>query len=120
MNWLSLLAAEAPNRPEVAPPSPTGAADRWIEAALFGVVDVGIVLIAVAIVLCLIRILKGPSLPDRGLAADTIAVQVAGLVILLTIRLETLMLFDAVLIVSILGFVSTVAFAQYIGRRRQA
>ncbi len=120
MNPLVSLAAAEASAPRVTPAGPEAPADLWIEAALFRVVDLGIVFIAIAIILCLVRILRGPSLPDRGLAGDTIAVQVGGLVILLTIRLETLVLFDAVLIVSILGFVSTVAFAQFVGRRRKA
>jgi len=94
--------------------------DRVAEVALLYTIDVGIVLIAVAIVLCLVRVLRGPNLIDRGVASDTVAVQVAALVLLITIRTETLIAFDAVLIVSILGFVSTLAFAQYVGRRRSA
>lgn len=83
-------------------------------------VDVGIIVLAVAIVLCILRMLKGPTLVDRSIAADTIAMQVVALVILLTVRLGTLQFFDAVLIVSFLGFISTIAFAQFIGRRRSA
>lgn len=83
-------------------------------------VDIGIVALALAIVLCLYRMIKGPTLVDRAVSSDTIAMQVVGLVILLTIRLGTLQFFDAVLIVSFLGFISTVAFAQFIGRRRTA
>jgi multicomponent K+:H+ antiporter subunit F len=89
-----------------------------MEDALLYAIDAGIALIAVAIVLCLIRVMRGPNLVDRGIASDTVAVQVAALVLLVTIRAESLVAFDAVLIVSILGFVSTLAFAQFIGRRR--
>jgi len=49
-----------------------------------------------------------------------IGVQIAGLVLLVSIRFETIVTFDTVLIVSILGFVSTLAFAQFIGRRGAA
>lgn len=95
--------------------------ERFRDAAellLIMIVDLGILAIGCAILMCLWRVLRGPTLVDRGIAADTVAVQVAGFVILLTVRFETLALFDAVLIVSILGFVSTIAFAQYVGRRR--
>ena len=93
------------------------AGDAVIQQLLLYAIDVGIFTIAVAILLCLGRIIKGPDLVDRGVASDTVAVQVAGLVLLITIRVESLVAFDAALIVSILGFVSTLAFAQYIGRR---
>lgn len=95
-------------------------ADSVIEDLLFLLIDAGIILISIATVMCLYRIIKGPTLVDRGLASDTVAVQVAGLALLLSIRFETLVTFDAVLIVSILGFVSTLAFAQFIGRRGAA
>lgn len=100
--------------------APTLGADSVIEDALFLLIDAGIILISLATVMCLYRIIKGPTLVDRGLASDTVAVQIAGLILLLSIRFETLVTFDAVLIVSILGFVSTLAFAQFIGRRGAA
>ncbi len=83
-------------------------------------VDIGIVALFLGLLLALVRALRGPQLVDRGVATDLISFLSAGLAILLTIRLDTLLMFDAVLIVSILGFVSTIAFAQYIGRRGSA
>jgi len=85
---------------------------------LFFVVDLGIIALSIAFMMCLGRLLRGPTLADRGLAGDTISMQVVGIAILLTIRMRTLMFFDAVLIISILGFASTLAFSQFIARRR--
>ncbi|MFG0257143.1 MAG: monovalent cation/H+ antiporter complex subunit F [Phycisphaerales bacterium JB043] len=93
-------------------------AERLAETILVHTVELGIVALGISIVVCLYRILRGPTLADRGLASDVIALQVVGLAILLTIRLKMLVFFDAVLIVAILGFASTIAFAQFIGRRR--
>jgi multisubunit Na+/H+ antiporter MnhF subunit len=90
----------------------------WSRVIVLGVVDLGIFVLGIAFVLCVWRLVKGPTLADRGIASDLLAMQVVGLAILLTIRLETLVYFDTVLIVAILGFASTTAFAQYIGRRR--
>lgn len=87
------------------------------EQALFFVVDLGIILVAIAFIICLWRVVRGPTLVDRALASDTISMQVVGFAVLLTVRAQTLLYFDAVLIVAILGFVSTVAAAQFIGRR---
>ncbi|MBL1218225.1 MAG: K+/H+ antiporter subunit F [Planctomycetes bacterium] len=72
----------------------------------------------VGMVLCLYRMLRGPHLADRVLAGDVLSMHVVGLVILLTIRLRTTAFFDAALVVAIIGFASTLAFAQYIGARR--
>ncbi len=92
----------------------------WTRTMLDMIITGGIILMSLGVLLCMIRLLKGPTLVDRGLAADTISIQIAGLVLLLTIRLETLVVFDVVLVVAILGFVSTLAFAQYLGRKGAA
>lgn len=105
------VAAEAPRSGMIDP-------DLWSRSVLLGVVDVGIFVLGIAFVLCIARLVQGPTLADRGIASDLLAMQVVGLAILLTIRLDTLVFFDTVLIVAILGFASTTAFAQYIGRRR--
>jgi multicomponent K+:H+ antiporter subunit F len=87
------------------------------EVVLRGTIDVGIVAIFIGLLFCLIRLVKGPTMIDRAVASDTLSMQIVGLVLLLTVRFSSTIVFDAVLIVAILGFVSTVAFAQFIGRR---
>ena len=81
-------------------------------------VDFGIVVVLAGMVLCLARVLRGPHLADRALSADALITHLVGLVLLFTIRAETLLLFDGALVLSLLGFVTTVAAAQYIVRRR--
>ena len=79
-------------------------------------VDFGIVVVFAGMVICLLRILRGPHLADRALAADALMTHLVALVLLFTIRAQTLLLFDGVLVLSLLGFVTTVAAAQYIAR----
>jgi len=93
-------------------------AEEAAEAILFLVVDAGVVILAIAFLLCLMRIIRGPTLIDRGIATDTISLHIVGIAILLTIGLRSLLFFDAVLIIAIIGFATTVAFAQFVGRRR--
>ncbi len=103
-------------------PTPAGGGDvpahvfepSSVEPVLFWAVQAGIVVIIVGVILCLYRLLRGPHLADRVLAADALALHVVGLVILLSILLRTTVFFDAVLVIAILGFVSTVGFSQYI------
>lgn len=89
-----------------------------IEPILFFIVGISLALVIIGMVLCLYRLLRGPHLADRVLASDVLSMHVVGLVILLTIRLRTPAFFDAALVVAIMGFASTLAFAQYIGARR--
>lgn len=72
--------------------------------------------VALAMLLCGWRLMAGPSLPDRVLALDTLAINAVALVVLLGLRWQTGMLFEAALIIAMLGFVSTVALARFITR----
>lgn len=78
--------------------------------------NVGIVVVALAVLLCSWRLLRGPELPDRVLAVDTLYMNMVALIILLDIRWDTELLFEAALLVAMMGFVSTVALARYITR----
>lgn len=78
--------------------------------------DVSLAVVAVAVLLCAWRLLAGPDLCDRILALDTLYLNVVALVILLDIRWDTEILFEAALLVAMLGFVSTVALARYVTR----
>ncbi len=79
-------------------------------------VNVGIAVVALSVLLCSWRLLRGPELPDRILALDTLYMGMVALIILLDMRLDTELLFEAALIVAMLGFVSTVALARYVTR----
>jgi len=72
--------------------------------------------VALAIVLCAWRLLRGPHATDRILAIDTLYINAVALVVLLGIRLGTPLLFEAALIIAMLGFASTVGLARYLTR----
>jgi multicomponent K+:H+ antiporter subunit F len=78
--------------------------------------DYATLAIALAMALCGLRLLRGPHMPDRILALDTLYVNVVALVILLGVRWHTAILFEAALIVAMLGFVGTVALSRYVTR----
>jgi multicomponent K+:H+ antiporter subunit F len=62
------------------------------------------------------RLLKGPEPTDRVLALDTLYVNLLALVILLGLRHASDLLFEAALLIALLGFGSTVALARYLSR----
>ena len=78
--------------------------------------NIAIVAVSLAMMLCAWRLVRGPHIPDRILAIDTLYINAVALVVLLGIRLQTPMLFEAALIMAMLGFVSTVALARYLTR----
>ena len=69
-----------------------------------------------ALVLALWRLAKGPGIADRVLALDTLFINAIGLIILYGIAGGTQMYFEAAVIIAMLGFVSTVAYARFMLR----
>jgi multicomponent K+:H+ antiporter subunit F len=78
--------------------------------------DLALALAAAAGALCLWRLLRGPSTPDRILALDTLYIDTIALVVLLGMRLASPLYFEAALLIALLGFVGTVALAKYLLR----
>lgn len=74
------------------------------------------VAVGAALVLAAWRLLRGPEATDRVLALDTMYINVVALVILLGIRHGTPLLFEAALLIALLGFASTVALSRYLSR----
>lgn len=74
------------------------------------------VLLSAAILLCLIRLRIGPTVMDRILAFDTICVLIVGLMVVLSMEWSTALYLDLILVFTLLGFFSTVAFSLYLYR----
>ena len=75
----------------------------------------GICMIAITIsmLMCLFRLILGPSIVDRLLALDTLFLNATCLVVVLGIYWSSTSLFEGALLVAMLGFVSTAALARY-------
>lgn len=76
-------------------------------------ITIAFVAIGVAIAFTLGRLLIGPSIPDRVLALDTLYINVVALLVLLGIDGSGTAYFEAALLISLIGFLSTVALARY-------
>jgi multicomponent K+:H+ antiporter subunit F len=77
-------------------------------------VTIALVLVGIATVLTLLRLAFGPSLPDRILALDTLAIDVIALVVLMGLLANSAMSFEAALLIAMTGFVGTVALCKYV------
>ena len=71
------------------------------------------VAITLSMLLCLYRLIIGPSIVDRLLALDTLFLNATCLVVVLGIYWSTTSLFEGALLVAMIGFVSTAALARY-------
>lgn len=72
--------------------------------------------LAVAMLLNLWRLLRGPGATDRILALDTLYINAIGLLVLLGIRQGTVLYFEAALLIAMMGFVGTVALSKHLMR----
>jgi len=71
-------------------------------------------LLGVAVLLNLIRLIKGPDMPDRVLALDTLYISALALIVLFGIWLASDLFFEAALLIAVMGFVSTVAVCKHL------
>lgn len=80
------------------------------------VLPVAFGLIALASLLNLFRLLRGPSLPDRVLALDTLCINAIALITLYGVVGGHTLYFEAALLIALIGFISTVVMARYCAR----
>lgn len=78
------------------------------------VIVVCLLLVGAAVLLNLIRLLRGPDLPDRVLALDTLYINGLALIVVLGIALTSDVFFEAALLIAVMGFVSTVAVGKHL------
>ncbi|HSP79118.1 MAG TPA: monovalent cation/H+ antiporter complex subunit F, partial [Myxococcaceae bacterium] len=82
----------------------------WLVLVLRGV----LVTMGVAVLLTLWRLLRGPSLPDRVIALDLIALQSVGTISAYAVLTRQPVLLDAALVLAIISSLGTIAIARYL------
>jgi multicomponent Na+:H+ antiporter subunit F len=89
-----------------------------MSAWLVVVADVCLFFLFVAAALCLYRIAVGPQAADRAVAFDSLSSVLIGMIGLLCIRFDSTLYFDAVWILTLVGFLGSSAVAKYLARGR--
>lgn len=79
-------------------------------------VTTAFVCIAIALLLNFWRLVRGPSLPDRILALDTMYINTVALLVLFGIHQGLDVYFEAALLIALTGFIGTVALCKYLLR----
>jgi multicomponent Na+:H+ antiporter subunit F len=77
------------------------------------------VMLSIAYFLSFYRLIRGPGLPDRVVALDLIAVITVGFIAVYAIDTGERVFLDAAIVVALITFLGTVAFARYLERRAQ-
>ncbi len=81
------------------------------------VVFVAFPLLTIAVILAFVRLVRGPTLPDRVVALDLIATLMIGIIAVYAIATDEPVLLDLAIVLALISFLGTVAFAHYIERR---
>jgi multicomponent Na+:H+ antiporter subunit F len=79
---------------------------------------VALTMLAAAAGLTFIRLAKGPTLPDRVIAIDLIGVLMVCMLVLMAGSTAHQAFLDVAMVVALVSFVGTVAYARYIERER--
>jgi multicomponent K+:H+ antiporter subunit F len=80
------------------------------------VIPVSLTMLGIAFALTFWRLVRGPGLPDRIVALDTLSVNAIALIMVYGIWLKTAVFFEIALLIALMGFVSTVALTKYLQR----
>jgi multicomponent K+:H+ antiporter subunit F len=78
--------------------------------------NLAILMLLLAMLLAGYRLWRGPDVLDRVLALDTLYIDALALLIVIGVRLDDSVYFEAALVIGLLGFVGTMAMARYLIR----
>lgn len=79
-------------------------------------IEIALGMVSLSLLLSLYRLVRGPDLPDRILALDTLYIDAIAMIMLMGMRLGTTLLFEAALLIAVTGFIGTVCLSKYLTR----
>ncbi|GEN29502.1 cation:proton antiporter [Halovibrio variabilis] len=80
------------------------------------VILIGQVIMSVALILAFVRVVRGPSLPDRVVALELFSTTVVGLVGVYAIKTGVASFLDAAIVIALMGFLAAIGFARFLER----
>ena len=78
---------------------------------------ISLMLLFAAFILTFIRLVLGPSLPDRIVAMDLITLLILGIIIGYVALTKEIVYLNATVLLALVAFLATVAFARYLEKR---
>jgi multicomponent Na+:H+ antiporter subunit F len=79
--------------------------------------DFAFLALGLALFAAFVRLVRGPSLPDRVIALDLFAVLAVGVIVVFSIHSGQAVYVEAAVVLGLIMFLGTVAFARYLERR---
>jgi multicomponent Na+:H+ antiporter subunit F len=74
-------------------------------------------LVGLAMFLAFVRLVRGPTLPDRVVALDLMGVLAVGMLAAAAVAADSPVLLDPAAVLALVGFLGTVGFARYLVKR---
>ena len=81
------------------------------------VLTIALPLLTLAVLVVFIRLVRGPSLPDRVVALDLMTTLGVGIIAAYAIGTNQAIFLDIATIIALISFLGTIAFAYYIQKR---
>jgi multicomponent Na+:H+ antiporter subunit F len=79
----------------------------------------GYILVMLGVILAMIRLVIGPTLPDRVVALDTMTVSIVAFCGLFALDTGSTAFLDVAVVLALVGFLATVALARFVERKRR-
>ncbi len=70
--------------------------------------------LVILMIICLVRLILGPTVPDRVVSLDTINTLAIAELVILGVILKEIIFIDVALVYTLLAFVSTLCIAKYL------
>jgi multicomponent Na+:H+ antiporter subunit F len=74
-------------------------------------------MLVIALFFAFARLVRGPSLPDRVVALDLLSLVAVGITTTHAVAADQPVYLDVVIVIALLSFLGTVAFARYVEKR---
>ena len=74
-------------------------------------------LLSAALVIALVRLIKGPTLPDRVVALELMASLTVGFIGVYAVSSERGAFLDVAMVLALIGFIAAVGFSRYLEKR---
>lgn len=80
------------------------------------ILSISFILFGIAIFITFLRIVIGPTFPDRVIAMDVVGVNLISAIAIVSILFSTKAFYDVILVLGILAFISTISFSKFLER----
>lgn len=80
------------------------------------VIKLTLALMGLALCLAFVRLIKGPSLPDRVVALELFSTLIVGIIGVISIQTDVASFLDVTIVMALMAFLAAIGFARFLER----